>query len=88
MDFSLGWNVFDLPDKLREWCRSYSETSYRRASVYDISTDVQSLLSRVPQDSFLDPAIFIMHEHPITIIERQDDVKYQLYVDDTRIPIY
>ena len=50
-------------------------------------SDVQLLLSGVPQASVLCPLIFIMSTHPLEIIAQRYEVKYHLYADETQLYI-
>ena len=56
-------------------------------SVHRILSDVQFLLSGVPQCSVLDPLVFTMYTRPLEIIAQLYGIKYHLYADDTQLYI-
>ena len=58
-----------------------------RVSVYDILSDVQLLLSGVPQGSVLGPLVFTVYIRPLVIIAKRYGVKYHLNADDTQLCI-
>jgi len=50
-------------------------------------SDIQILLSGVPQGSVLCPLVFAMSSRPLGIIVQRYGVKYYLYADDTQLYI-
>ena len=79
--------MFGLPGKVLEWFRSYLEQRSQRMSVHGILSDIQSLLSGVPQGSVLGPLVFTMYTRPLGIIAQRYGVKYHLYADDAQLYI-
>ena len=56
-------------------------------SVHGILSNVQFLLSGVPQGSFLGPLVLTMYTRPLGIIAQRYGVNYHLYADDTQLYI-
>ena len=56
--FSRLKDMFGLSGKVLEWFRSYLEQRSQRVSVHGILSDIQVLLSDVPQGSVLGPLVF------------------------------
>jgi len=79
--------MFGLSGKLIEWFRHYLEQRSQRVSVHGILSDIQFLLSGVPQGSVLGTLVFTKHTHPLGIISPQYGIKYHLYADDTQLYI-
>jgi len=57
--------------KVLEWFRSYLEQGYQRVSVHGFVSDVQCLLSGVPQILVLRPQVFTMYARPLGIIAQR-----------------
>jgi len=76
--FSRLKDIFGLSGKVLEWFRSYLEQCSQRVSVHGILSDIQFLLSGVPQGSVLGPLVFTA--------QRYGD-KYHLYADDAHLYI-
>ena len=74
-------DVFGLSDRVLEWFRSYLEQRSQRVSVHGILSDVQFLLSDLPQGTVLGPLVFTMYTRPLGIIAQQYGLKYHLYAD-------
>ena len=85
--FSRLKDMFGLSGRVLEWFRSYLEQRSQRASVHGILSDIQFLLSGVPQGSVLGPLVFTMYTRPLGIIAQRYGVKYHLYADDTQLYI-
>ena len=66
---------------------AYLEQRSQWVSVHGILSDVQFVLSGVPQGSVLGPLVFTMYIRPLGIIAKQYGVKYHLYVDITQLYI-
>jgi len=81
-------NMFDLSGKVLKWLRSYLEHCSQRVSVHGILSDIQFLLSGVPQGSVLGLLVFTMYTRPLWIIAQRYGVKYQLNTDDIQLYIY
>jgi len=64
-------DMFGQSGKVLEWFRSYLKQRF-----HGILSDIQFLLSGVPQGSVLGPLIFIMYTRPLGIIAQQYGVKY------------
>ena len=75
--------MFSLSGKVLEWFRSYLEQCSKRLSVHSILSDIQFLLSGVPQGSVLGPLVFTMYTRPLGIIMQRFRDKYHLGADDT-----
>ena len=58
-----------------------------KVSVHGILSDIQFVLSGVPQGSVLGPLVFTMYTRPLGIIAQRYGVKYHLYADDTQLYI-
>ena len=93
LDLSAGFDTTDhnvpmlrdmsgLSGKVLQWFRSYLKQRPQRVSVNSILSDVQFVLSGVPQDSVLDPLGFTIYTRPLGIILQRYAVKYHLYADD------
>ena len=80
-------DMFGLSGKVLEWFRSYLEQRSQRESVHGILSNVQFLLSGVPQGSVLGPLVFIMYTCHFGIIAPRYGVKYHSYTDDTQLYI-
>jgi len=65
--FSRLKDMFGLSGKILEWFRSYLKQCSQRVSVNGILSDVQFLLSGLPQGSVRDPLFFTMYTHPLGI---------------------
>ena len=78
--------MFGLSGKVLECFRSYLEQRSQRISFHHILSNVQFVLSGVPQGSVLGPLIFTMHTRPLGVIAQRYWVKYHFYADDT--PLY
>jgi len=85
--FSRLKNMFGLSGKVLEWFRTHLEQRSQRVSVHGILSDIQFLLSGVPQGSVLGPLVFTMYTRPPGIIAQRYGVKYHLYADDTQLYI-
>ena len=85
--FSRLKDMFGLSWKVLDWFRSYLKQCSQRVSVHGILSDIQFLLSGVPQGSVLGPPVFPMYTRPLGIIEQRYGVKYHLYADDTQLYI-
>ena len=85
--FSRLKDMFGLSGRVLEWFRSYLEQRSQRVSVHGILSDIQFLLSGVPQGSVLGPLVFTMYTRPLGIIAQRYGVKYHLYADDTQLYI-
>jgi len=57
------------------------------STLHGILSDVRFLLSCVPLGSVLVPLFFTIYIRPLGIIAQQYEVKYHLFVDDTRLYI-
>ena len=68
--------------KVLEWFRSYVEQGSQIVSVHDILSDVQFLLSGLPQGSVLGLLVFTMYTRPLVIIAQRYGVKYYFYAND------
>jgi len=79
--------MFSLSGKVFKRFRSYLEQLSQRMSVHDILSDVQFLLSGVPQGSVFGSLIFTMYTRPLGIIAQRYGVKYHLYTDDRQLYI-
>ena len=79
--------MFGLSGRVLEWFRSYLEQRSQKVSVHGMLSDIQFLLSGVPQGSALGPLIFTMYTRPLGIIVQRYAVKYHLYADDTQLYI-
>jgi len=79
--------MFGLSGKVLEWFRSYLEQCSQTVSVRGILSDIQFLLSGVPQGSVLGPLVFTMYTHPLGIIAQRCAVKYYLYAEHTQLYI-
>ena len=79
--------MFCLSGKVLEWFRSYLEKCSQRVSVHGILSDVQFLLSGVPQCSVLGSLICTVYTHPLGIIAQWYGVKYHSYVGNTQLYI-
>ena len=79
--------MFGLSGKVLEWFRSYLEQRSQRVSAHGILSDIQFLLSGVPQGSVLGPLVFTMYTRPLGINSQRYGVKYHLYADDTELYI-
>ena len=75
--------MFGLSGEVLELCRSYLEQCYQRVPVHGILSDIQNLLSGVPQGSVLRSLVFTMYTRPLGIIVQRYGIKYHLYVDGT-----
>ena len=85
--FSRLKHMFGLSGRVLEWFQSYLEQRSQRVSVHGILSDIQFLLSGVPQGSVLGPLVFTMYTRPLGIIAQRYGVKYHLYADDTQLYI-
>ena len=85
--FSRLKDMFALSGKVLEWFRSYLEQRSQRVSVHGILSDIQFLLSDVPQGSVLGTLVFTMYTRPLGIIPQLYGVKYHLYADDKHLYI-
>ena len=72
--------MFGLSGRVLEWFRSYLEQCSQIVSVHGILSDIQFLLSGVPQGSVLGPRVFTMYTRPLRIIAQRYGVKYHLYL--------
>jgi hypothetical protein len=79
--------MFGLSGKVLKWFRSYLDQSSQRVSVHGILSDIQFLLSDIPQRSVLGLLVFTMYTHPLVIITQRYGVKYNLFADDTQLYI-
>ena len=79
--------MFGLSGRVFECLRSYLEQRSQRVSVNGILSDIQILLSGVPQGSVLGPQVFTMYTCPLGIIAQRYGVKHNLYADDTQLYI-
>ena len=61
--------MFGQSGKVLEWFRSYSEQRFHRVSVQSTFSNVQSLLSGVPQFSVRRPLVFTMYTRPIRTMD-------------------
>ena len=82
--FSRLKDMFGMSDKVFESFRSYVEQTPR---VHGILSDIQFLLSGVPQGSVLGPLVFTMYTRPLGITAQQYGINYHLYADDTQLYI-
>ena len=85
--FSRLKDMFGLSGKVLEWFQSYLEQRSRRLSVHGILSDVQFLLSGVPQVQFL---VFWFSQCIIILLgSLSSDMrfKYHLCADDTQLYI-
>jgi len=80
-------DIFCLSSRVLEWFRYYLEQRSQKVSVRGILSDIQFLLSGVPQCSGLGPLVFIIYTCPLGIIAQWYGVKYHLYADDTQLYI-
>ena len=78
-------DMFGLSGRVLEWFRSYLEQRSQRVSVHGILSDIQFMLSGVPQGSVLGRLVFTMYTRPLGIIAQQLGVKHYLYADDTQL---
>ena len=85
--FSRLKDMFGLSGKVLKWFRSYLDQSSQRVSVHGILSDIQFLLSDIPQRSVLGLLVFTMYTHPLVIITQRYGVKYNLFADDTQLYI-
>ena len=74
--------MFDLLGRVLEWFRRS-----QRVSVHGILSDIQFVLSGVPQGSVHDPLVFTKYTRPLGIIAQRYGVKYHLYADDKQLYI-
>jgi len=79
--------MLGLSDKVLKWFQSYLKQCSQRVSVHDILSDVQLLLSGVPQGSVLGLLVFTMYISPLGITAQWYDIKYNLYVDGAQLYI-
>jgi len=79
--------MFALLGKVHERFWSYLEQRSQRVCVHGILSEMQFLLSGVPQGSVLGPLVFTMYTRPLGIIAQRYGVKYHLYADDTQLYI-
>ena len=86
--FSRLKDMFCRSGKVLEWFRSYLEQRSQRVSVHGILSDIQFLLSGVPQGSVLGLLVFTMYTRPHGIIAHRYGVRYHLYADDSQLYIY
>ena len=75
--------MFGLSCKVLDWFRSYLEQRSQKVYVHDTLSDVQFLLSGLPQGSDLGPLLFTMYNRPLGIIRQRCSVRYYVYADDT-----
>ncbi|KAK2156513.1 hypothetical protein LSH36_211g01021 [Paralvinella palmiformis] len=67
-------DMFGLSGRVLEWFRTYLEQRSQRlerVSVHGILSDIQFLLSGVPQGSVLGPLVFTMYTRPLGIIAQR-----------------
>ena len=83
--FSRLKDMFGLSGRVLEWFRSYLKQRSQRVSVRGILSDVQFLLSGVPQGSVLVFLGFRMYTRPLGMIAQQYGVKYHLYANYTQL---
>jgi len=79
--------MFGLSGKVLEWFRSYLEQRSQSVSVHGILSDIQFLLSGVPQGSVLGRRVFTVYTRSFGIIAQRYGVKYRLYADDKQLYI-
>jgi hypothetical protein len=65
-----------------EWFLSYLEQRSQSVSVHGILSDIQFLLSGVPQGSVLGRRVFTVYTRSFEITAQRYGVKYRLYADD------
>ena len=70
MYLSLG--MFGLSGRVLECFRSYLEQHSQRVSVRGILSDIQFLLSGVPEGSVLVPLVFTMYTRPLGLLSRDN----------------
>jgi len=85
--FSRLKDMFGISGKVFEWFISYLEQRSHRVHVLGILSDMQFLISGVPQSSFLGPLVFTMYTRSLGIIAQRYGVKYHLHADDTQLYI-
>ena len=68
--FSKLKDMFGVSGKVLEWFISCLEQCSQRVSVHGILSDIQFVLSGVPQGSVLGLLVFTMYTRPLGIMER------------------
>ena len=69
--FSMLKDMFCVSGNVLRWFQSYLEQRSQRLSVHGMISDLQILLSGVPQGSVLGPLVFTMYTRPLGIIAQR-----------------